>query len=327
MPTVEEARSGGPTSDQAGRCISPTITPSDVDVAVEQFGASPAAEPFRPHLASQSAKSPLSEASSSEALKQLEKLARDFNSLDDSPGRREGIQKATDFSAGLRSTEPSIGPAGSTHDELSDRNSIGKRLLTLASFFMAAVLVGVAATLAWQSHRDEAAKMIKTWAPSLVIPTRSGPLASSNEALPYNASQNAAPPQSAPAPQTAQALAASATTPEIVQQLAAMARNFADVRRSLKELAAEQEILAAAQKQLAAEQKQMAQKIVRLEATKQGTRATHAPSHRPVLPVVPLPPRKNVARGTSTKSAARSSVPRSAPNPLLPPAPVPLSNH
>jgi hypothetical protein len=93
------------------------------------------------------------------------------------------------------------------------RPSIGRRIFRTVSRFCIAVLLGVGATLAWQSYGDEAKEMAKTLAPSMVrlldvIPTKAS---------------------------------ARATSPELVRQQELIARDLTIVRRSLEHLAARQE--------------------------------------------------------------------------------------
>src|SRR4029453_16654807 len=116
---------------------------------------------------------------------------------------------------------------------------IGRRTsLTLASFFVAA-LIGVAATFVWQSQRVSIAKSPHQF-----------PVAEKLGFTPVGQlSLQDAPPQPAPATQTAPAATAPATSPELVQQLEAMARDLTVLQRSVEEFAAKQEHLAAAQEQ------------------------------------------------------------------------------
>ena len=97
----------------------------------------------------------------------------------------------------------------------SNRPSIGRRIFRTVTRFLIAVLIGVGATLAWQSHGDEAKETIRTWAPSL------GWLLS----------------VSAPT-----SPAAAATSRELVQEIEHIARDLAIVRRSVEQLAAKQEL-------------------------------------------------------------------------------------
>jgi hypothetical protein len=90
-------------------------------------------------------------------------------------------------------------------------------LLRIVARFFGAVLIGVGATLAWQSYGNEAKEMVRTWAPSLagLLP------ASTMESIP-------------PA----------ATLPEVTQQLQPVSLDLAIVRRSLDLLAAKQDKMA-----------------------------------------------------------------------------------
>ena len=122
----------------------------------------------------------------------------------------------------------------------SERRSIGRRIFrTLARFFIA-VLIGVGATLAWQSHGDEAREMVRTWAPSLVW------------LLPVSTPKSSADDQGATA----------ATSAELVQQLKPLTLDLAVVRHSLEQLATKIE-------QLGVKQEQMVQNIATLQAVEQ----------------------------------------------------------
>jgi hypothetical protein len=97
------------------------------------------------------------------------------------------------------------------------RPSIIRRLFRSLFRFSFTVLLGVGATLGWQSRGHEAKQVVETWAPSLgrLLP------------VPTTASPAAAAPPSAPA-----------------QQLEPVARELAIVRHSLDQLAAKQEQMA-----------------------------------------------------------------------------------
>ncbi len=108
-------------------------------------------------------------------------------------------------------------PSGFNNDHLaSDGPSIGGRIFrTLARFFIA-VLIGVGATLAWQSHGDDAKQIVRTWAPSLgwLLPVSTttsppdGPVSAQDPALPQSV-----PVTQKPAP------ASAVTSSELVQLL------------------------------------------------------------------------------------------------------------
>jgi hypothetical protein len=175
---------------------------------------------------------------------------------------------------------------------------IGRRTsLTLASFFVAA-LIGVAATFVWQSQRVSIAKSPHEFA----VAEKPGFTPVGQLSL------QDAPPQPAPATQTAPAATAPATSPELVQQLEAMARDLTVLQRRVEEFAAKQEHLAAAQEQLAAKQEQMAQNIAKPQAVKRNIK------HK-----MSSPPRRNAP---PEPGAQALSVPRPAPN-SRPPLPLP----
>jgi hypothetical protein len=135
------------------------------------------------------------------------------------------------------------------------RSSFARRTFpTLASFFTAA-LIGVAVASVWQSQRALTPKSAND---VVVAEKQSGFM------LVGQLSLQDAPPQIAPATQTAPA----STAPELVQQLEGMARDLVILRRRVEELAAKQEHLVGAQEQLAARQEQMAQTIAKPQAVK-----------------------------------------------------------
>ena len=109
-------------------------------------------------------------------------------------------------------------PSGLNDREVaSDRPSIGRRMLRSLTRFSIAALIGVGATLGWQSYGDAAKEMVKARAPTLArllsISTTKPPVAS-------------------------------ATSPDLVQQLAPLALNLDVVRRAVEQLAAKQEQMA-----------------------------------------------------------------------------------
>jgi hypothetical protein len=109
-------------------------------------------------------------------------------------------------------------PSGLKDDHIaSDRPSIGRRMLRTLTGFFVAVLIGIGATLAWQSHGDAARNMVVARAPWL------GWLLSVS---------------------TTKSPAMAATAPDPVQQLEPLASNLNVVRRSVEQLAAKQEQMA-----------------------------------------------------------------------------------
>ena len=130
----------------------------------------------------------------------------------------------------------------------SDRPSTGGRLTRSLGRFFVAVLIGVSATLAWQSYGGEA---VRTWAPSL------------SSLLPASTMEPPAP---------------AVTSTELQQQLKPMAIDLALVRRSEEQLAANQD-------QLARKQDQMVQAIAALQAAEQDiSQKMSAPPSPPPAP-------------------------------------------
>ena len=104
-----------------------------------------------------------------------------------------------------------------------------RRITRTLALFSVAVLIGVAATVAWQSYGGEA---VKTWAPSLLPASTTEP----------------------PVP--------AVTSAELQAQLKPAALDLAIVKRSVEQLATNQD-------QLARKQDQMAQAIATLQAAEQ----------------------------------------------------------
>ena len=134
------------------------------------------------------------------------------------------------------------------HRFASATPSIGNRVFRVVARFSFAVLVGVGATLAWQSYGREAGVVVRTWAPSL------------SWLLPVSMTE---------------LTVAAATLPELVEQLKPMSLDLAIVRRSLEQLATNQN-------QLAAKQEEIAQNVAALQAAEQEIRqAVHTPPRKP----------------------------------------------
>jgi hypothetical protein len=141
--------------------------------------------------------------------------------------------------------------SGFTNAQFKSGNpSIGGRLTRSLARFSLAVLIGVGATLAWQSYGGEA---VRTWAPSL------------SSLLPASTMEPPAP---------------AVTSTELRQQLKPMAIDLALVRRTEEQLAANQD-------QLARKQDQMAQAIAALQAAEQ--EVSQKVSAPPSLPSAPKP--------------------------------------
>lgn len=203
----------------------------------------------------------------------------------------------------LAAIRPGEASADASVDVAGVRPSLGRRMVRT----VIAVLIGVGATLAWQSYGDEAKELIATMAPSLrpflFISAAKPPLDA------RVATQNAAGAQSAPNAQNAApaAPANSAIPPQPVQQqIETMTGDLAAVRASLDQLAAKQE--------------EMAQNIAALQAIEQDIKQKL--SSPPASQAVPMPRRKppHVARSTAAPSSPvqSSSVPP-PPEPVPPP--------
>jgi hypothetical protein len=190
-------------------------------------------------------------------------------------------------------------PSGFNGDQLaSDGPSIGRRMFRALTRFFIAVLIGVGATLAWQSHGDDAKQIVRTWAPSLawLLPVSSTTSPSDG---PVSA-QNAALPQTAPVPQSP-APALSVTAGALVQQIEPITRDLAVVRRSLEQLAAKQE--------------QMAQNIATLQAAEQDIRQKMS-SPPPSRPASPRKPPEAAAQSSAVQSSSVPPPPPAARPPL-----------
>ena len=169
----------------------------------------------------------------------------------------------------------------------SDRPSIGRRIFRAVVRFFIAVLIGVGATLAWQSYDDEAREAVRTRAPSLVwllpVSTPKSDLAAVRSSLEQLAVKQE---------QIAQAVPSF----DSVQQLEPITRDLAAVRSSLEQLAVKQE--------------QMAQNIATLQAVVERDMRQTTSSPLPSQ-AVPLPPHKpqQPAAQSSARPTARSPLP------------------
>jgi hypothetical protein len=127
----------------------------------------------------------------------------------------------SDQRIGRRRMKPSIDPPHPYRfgegQLASGRPSIGRRIFRTLTRFSIAVLIGVGATLGWQSYGDAAKEMLVARAPTLAwvlsVSTTKSPV-----------------------------VAATSTDP--MQQLAPLASNLDVVRRSVEQLAAKQEQMA-----------------------------------------------------------------------------------
>ena len=177
-----------------------------------------------------------------------------------SGGPARDLHARSDQRVGTRPMKPSIRsprPSGLNDDQVaSDRPSIGRRIFRTLTRFIIAVLIGIGATLAWQSHGDAAREMVVARAPSL------GWLLSVS---------------------TTKSPAVAATAPDPVQQLEPLASNLDVVRRSVEQLAAKQEQMAQNIATLQAVEEDIRQKV---SSPSPSPQAASMPQYKPPQPRV-----------------------------------------
>lgn len=165
---------------------------------------------------------------------------------------------------------PPVAPPNHMYARFSDfenrqfaknRPSIGKRMFRAGARFFFAVLIGVGATLAWQSHGDEAKNLIKVSAPALgwLLPD-STPVA--------------------------------ATLTDLAQQLKPMSLDIAIVRRGLEQIAADQY-------QLAAKQELVAQNVAILQGAEEDIKQEI--SSLPLSQIARVPRKPSLLAGQSLR--------------------------
>jgi len=131
------------------------------------------------------------------------------------------------------------------------RPSILKRTAKSLARFCAAILIGIALTLAWQSHGEQGKVIATSWAQSWAPSWAPSLVASMDWLLP--AADTTKPGETT-------------ISPEIVQQIKLLAVDVAMVRRNLGQIAASQE-------QLAVKQDQLSQNVLTLAQIEQEIRA------------------------------------------------------
>ena len=158
------------------------------------------------------------------------------------------------------------------NDSTGKKRSTGKRMLRALARFFIAVLIGVGATLAWQSYSDEAMEMVRTETPSLAW------------LLPVSTAKRL--------PDGQTSAAAVVPSSGLVQQLKPMAVDLAIVRRSVEQLANKVEQLAAKQDQMSHKQDQISQNITTLQLVEQevSQKLSAPPQSRAVPPRKPPQP-------------------------------------
>jgi hypothetical protein len=200
-----------------------------------------------------------------------------------SGGLARDTDARSDQRMGSRRMKPSIDPPHPYRfgegQLASGRASIGRRIFRTLTRFSIAVLIGVGATLGWQSYGDAAKEMLVARAPTLAwvlsVSTTKSPV-----------------------------VAATSTDP--MQQLAPLTFNLDIVRRSVEQLAAKQEQMAQNIAALQAVEEDIRQKM-----------SSTPPSLAPQAASIPQPkPPQPRAQPSAVQS---SSVPRPPPpaEPLL----------
>jgi len=306
-------------------------SPDHVDISAEE--SCPAPSPPTPVVAPQ--REPAVEAPQApsattfELMNELDALAQDLAAKNrtlseqsepphqDSEGaphqHNENVQDEAGISPVLPAPEPSIRvsrPSSFADNPFSrDRAWSGKRTVFTLATAAAVALIGIGATVAWQSYGISTAKPQND---ENAAAARVAPVAQTTTPSP----------QPAPVAQTAPAPIA----PELAKQLEALAQDVALVRRSVEQLTAKQEQLAAMQQQLeqltakqgqlAAKQEQLSQNIAKLQPREQNVRQRISAPPRPA----PVPP--HVAAEPPPRQLSSAPAPRAEPHPL-PPLPVP----
>src|SRR5467141_2674782 len=175
-----------------------------------------------------------------------------------SGGRARDLDARSDQRIGIRPKKPSIHSPHSSSlkdDQVaSGRPTIGRRIFRTLTRFFIAVLFGVGATLAWQSHGDAAREMVVARVPTLA----------------WLLSVSATKPP-----------VVAATPPDPMQQLEPLASNLDVVRRSVEQLAAKQEQMAQNIAALQAVEEDIRQKVSSPPPSQQ---AAPIPQYKPPQP-------------------------------------------
>src|SRR5467141_3994533 len=175
-----------------------------------------------------------------------------------SGGPARDLHARSDQRVGTRPMKPSIRsprPSGLNDDQVaSDRPSIGRRIFRTLTRFFIAVIIGIGATLAWQSHGDAAREMVVARVPTLAW------------LLSVSASKSPV---------------VAATPPDPMQQLEPLASNLDVVRRSVEQLAAKQEQMAQNIAALQAVEEDIRQKVSSPPPSQQ---AAPIPQYKPPQP-------------------------------------------
>ncbi len=203
--------------------------------------------------------------------------------------RRTDMTRLDALRAAEQSVDAMLGPVADLKgDRFSGTPSPGRRASRVLTRLLIVTIIGVGSILAWQSYGEAAKKKLERWAPQVGW-VRLGPglkplpgagfvaerpsTAAVQESAP-DSSQAASAAQTAP--DIATPTAPAAPSPEVQQQLEAMARDLAALRQSVDQLAIGQE--------------QMARDIASLQAAEKDIRhRTSAPPPKPTAAPAPKP--------------------------------------
>ena len=280
-----------------------------------------------------------------EALSKLAHVASNGHAA----SNRRPARAGSDFSAGPRVTEPSLGPALRAADMTNDPSpgvppSLGRQTSRRLVRFLMAACFGVAATLAWQSYGDAAREMIATSAPQLgwlllpppamdpppgreIAGEQPGPSALAASAPQAPSAQAAG--VASTASEAAASTAAAEPSPELRQQLETMAHDLAAVRQRVEQLAAGQEQIAGDLAKLHTAEQDIRRRISALPPAAGATvrKPVPLPQVPPQSSVAPPPPPPPQVAPQSSIAPAPPPPPQVAPQssaaplPPLPPAP------
>lgn len=192
-----------------------------------------------------------------------------------SPGRSARDPDArSDFRFGSRPLEASTDPATRRRQVARGRPSFGRRIARSIARFSLAVLIGIGATLGWQSYGDVAGEMLAARAPVLAwllsVSTAKSPIVA-------------------------------ATSTGRMQQLEPLAFNLDVVRRSVDQLTAKQDQMAQSIAALQAVEEDIRQKI------------SFTPPPPPPAPQAAIPQQKPAQPKVQSPAVQSSSVPRPTP--------------
>jgi hypothetical protein len=155
-----------------------------------------------------------------------------------SGGQPRDLDDQSEPRVAIRPRKPAIHSVHSAsfrdNQPTSRRISIGRRMLRALARFSIAVLIGVGATLAWQSYGDVAKQMVVARVPALAW------------LLPVSTTTPAV---------------VAATPPDPTPKLESLASNLDDMRRSMEQLAAKQEQMAQNMAALQVAQEDIRQKM------------------------------------------------------------------